>query len=191
MSSVNLSKEQSEIKGLLEKYGCLDIAQAYALFDPLSRETVDSMIDMMVRTKIISIIDSHVLVLNGDTQISLNSLSCLWAMLKVSTNKDEVTHSFLASEPAFSYMIVGNQDSYIFVNVKADETVKVRAIQEKIEKGKKNKHFKDTYIFVTTDEKVKKVIKDTDFMSTVYIAYLNYDKKTKIPDVKLLKKSAA
>lgn len=191
MYKTNLSEEQNEILKLVDKYGSLDISQVYALYAPLDRNNIDSMIKMLNSYKYIDIIDGHILVPAGNTSMNLGALSCLWTMLKVSNSKKDVVKSFAASEPAFSYMTVDNKDSYIFVNAASTETVKIRAIQEKIEKEKKNKHFSATYIFVTTDENIKNIIKETEFEDVVYVAMLNYDKETKIPDVKLLKKKAS
>ncbi len=191
MYNSNLSKEQNEILKLIEKYGSLDISQIYALYAPKDRNSIDSMVNMLNAYKYINILDGHVLVPLGNSSMNLGALSCIWAMLKVSSCRDDVIKSFSASEPAFSYMIVNNKDSYIFVNVTSAETVKIRAIQEKIEKEKKNKHFSTTYIFVTTDENVRDLIKETEFMDNVYVAMLNYDLKTKVPDIKLLIKKAS
>lgn len=191
MYKTNLSKEQNEILKLVDKYGSLDISQVYALYAPLDRSNIDSMVNMLNSYKYINIIDGHVLVPTGNTSMNLGALSCLWTMLKVSNSRKDVVESFAASEPAFSYMVVDNKDSYIFVNTTSNETIKIRAIQEKIEKEKKSKHFSTTYIFVTTDEEVRRIIKETDFKDIVYVAMLNYDKETKIPDVKILKKKAS
>lgn len=189
--SNQISNEQSEVLKIVEKYGCLDIAQVYILYDPLDRASIDFMVNMLVTYKMLSVIDGHVLVPYGETTFNSGALSCIWAMMKVSVNtRKEINESFPASEPTFSYMIVDNKDSYIFSYVTKNETVKIRAIQEKIEKDKANKHFNSIYIFVTTDETLKTVIKETDFGSTVYMALLTYNRETKIPTVKLLKKNA-
>lgn len=186
-----ISKEQNEILKLVEKYGSVDIAQVYALYEPLDRHNIDSMVNMLIAYKYIDIVDEHVLVPIGSKTINLGAISCLWAMIKVSTRKEDVVQSFNASEPAFSYMCVDNKDSYIFVNCNSNETVKIRAIQEKIEREKANKHFSTTYIFVTTDAKVQDVIKETQFKETVYVAVLTYNRQTKVPEIKLLKKNVS
>ena len=191
MYNSNLSKEQNEILKLIEKYGSLDISQIYALYAPKDRNSIDSMVNMLNAYKYINILNGHVLVPLGNSSMDLGALSCLWTMLKVSSCREDVIKSFAAAEPAFSYMIVDNKDSYIFVNITSTETVKIRAIQEKIEKEKRNKHFSTTYIFVTTDENVRDIIKETEFKDNVYVAMLNYNKETKVPDIKLLKKKAS
>ena len=189
--SNQISTEQNEVLRIVEKYGCLDISQVYILYDPLDRKSIDFMINMLISYKMLSVIDGHVLVPYGATSFESGALSCIWAMMKVSVNtRKELNESFPASEPTFSYMIVDNKDSYIFSYVTKAETVKIRAIQEKIAKDKSNKHFNSVYIFVTTDESLKDVIKETEFDSTVYIAFLTYNRDTKIPSVKLLKKKA-
>ena len=183
MSTVQISEKQENILKLLEKYGCLDIAQVYALYEPLDRHSIDNMVNMMVSLKLINILDEHVLVLAGVNKFSLTALSCIWAMIHVSSSASDIEKSFQASEPAFSYMVVDNQDSYIFVSVTSVETIKVRAIQEKIERETRKK-FKDKfsvkYIFVTTDDAVIDVIKNTDFDDIVYIAILKYDREVKL-----------
>lgn len=191
MSLVNLSKEQDEILKFLERYGCVDITQLYIILQPYTKDAIDRMIDMLVKVRKITIIDGHVVAPYGEKSIDLGAISCIWAMLKVCNNGDEILNSFNAAEPAFAFMTVENKDSYIFVNVKSDETYKIRAIQEKVAKSFKSKHFKDTYIFVTTDENVRSIIKDIDFENTIYVAILDYDRKTRVPEIKLLKKKPA
>ncbi len=186
----NLSDKQEEILSLLEKYNCLDISQVYAMYEPLDRTSVDKMVNMLIGQKYITILDGHILALAGNDKIDVSTLSCIWTMIQVSNERAEIIKSFPAAEPAFSYMVVNNKDSYLFVNATANDTVKIRAVQERIAKEKKQKNFNTTYIFVTTDDNVKKIVKETDFDSTVYVSMLTYDQKTKVPSIKMLRKKS-
>jgi len=89
---------------------------------------------------------------------------------------------------AFAYLSVENHDSYVLVPITSSETIKIRAIQEKISKEKKSKSFKANYVFVTSDADVKQLIKDSEFDDTVYLSFLNYDQKTRVPDIKIMVK---
>ena len=190
MALNTLSNEQQAVLKIVSTFGCMDIAQVYALYEPLDHKSCDMFINWLVHMKRLEIKDGRTLVLaDNKSGVDLNAISCIWTMLKLRQDRKDVTDAFKASDPALAYMTVGGTDAYILVPVKGTETVKVRAVQEKIAQESKSKHFKATYVFITTDEEVKSVVKETEFDSTVLIALLNYNKDTRIPEIKTLKKT--
>ena len=191
MAINRLSNEQEAILKILSNYGCMDIAHLYTLYDAIDNDDIDSFVKWLIKMKRIDIKDERFLVLkDSNGTVNQQALSCLWTMLKLTTNRYDIINSFKASDPAFAYLSVEGHDSYILVPITSSETIKVRAIQEKIAKEKKSKTFKASYVFITSDEEVKQLIKDSDFEDTVYVSYLAYDKKTRIPETKILVKRA-
>ena len=192
MSINKLSAEQEAIMKILSNYGCMDMSQLYALYDQIDPSDIDMFARWLIKMKRVDLQDGRFLVLHESKGVfSQNALSCIWTMIKLSNSRDDVIGSFKASDPAFAYMTVDKKDSYFLVPVTAVDSVKIRAVQERVLKEHKSKHFRATYVFVSSDEAVRDRIKETDFPDDVYMALLKYDKETKIPEIKLLKKAGS
>lgn len=192
MSINKLSAEQEAILKLLSNYGCVDMSQLYAMYDQIDPNDVDMFVRWLIKMKRVDLQDGRFLTLHESKgAFSQNALSCIWTMIKLSNSRNDVIGSFKASDPAFAYMTVDNKDAYVLVPVTAVDSIKIRAIQEKVAKEHKSRHFRATYVFVSSDPEVRERIKEADFPDDVYMALLTYDKETKIPSIKLLKKAGS
>ncbi len=193
MSITALSKEHKEILSLVANFKCVDIYQLYELYNfiqPKTEEKVNMIVSILESKKYLQILNGRYLVpIEKHASIDNEAVSCIWTMLKLRSSKDDVARAYEAADPAFAFMTVANTDSYELVYIKAEETVKLRSVMEKIERYAKEPLFSSKFVFVTTDERVRDLIKKATFADTVYVALLQYDRETKIPTIDLKKKS--
>lgn len=194
MSINSLSKEHKEILSLVSNFKCVDIYQLYELYNfikPNTEEKVNMIVSILESKKYLQILNGRYLVpIEKNASINNEAVSCIWTMLKLRNDKDDVVKAYEAAEPAFAFMTVANKESYELAYINAEETVKLRAVMEKIERYAKEPLFASKFVFVATDPAVIDLIKKATFADTVWIALLDYDKETKIPTIQIKKKTA-
>jgi hypothetical protein len=190
MAINSLSNEQKDILHLLTEFKCVDIYQLYDLFAPLPNDTIKMIIGILESKKYIDVKNDRFIMSYGQGSIDVEAMSCLWVMLKLRSERKDVTSAYSAHDPAFAYMTVGNKDSYELMYVTSGDSVKLRSCQERIDNYSKDPFCKAKYILVTTDQNLTPLLKKASFADDIFIAFLTYDTKTQIPDIKIMKKSA-
>lgn len=189
MAFTKLSKEQDAILNLVRNFGCVDINQIIHIYDIIPEATIRFLVKFLAKQRYFDFVEDRYLIDERyDKKVDVKALSCIWAMIKVASARDEIIGAYKAAEPAFSYMTVAQKHAYEFLFITAPETVKLREVQNRMKQYEHDGFVRSKFIFVTTDAGVKDMIKKSTFNDTVYLAFLTYDSETKIPDVHIMSK---
>lgn len=194
MPIMKQSKEQTELLNLLSNFGCIHIDQIYSLFDNISQDTINhTLIGVLEFRKQVEILDGQYLVPYGRKDLfKKDVINCIWAMLKLAGNRDDVVNSLRAASPAIIYMTVGNKDVFEIMPVNEGTLINLRTMQEIIternKQAEKSKVAECYYVITITNKALIEKIKAFDFKIPLVVVLLDYESNNIIPTIKIYKK---
>lgn len=187
----HVTKEEHEVISYVCKFGCLDIEQLKILMQPLESRNVVTLVNCMIKKHMILFLGSRYLV-PINCKISRPIVSCVWAMLQLTSSKEDFLESMRAVAPADIYFTVNRTDSFDVMYLDEGNLNKLGILQQRYigkESSKKNDLIKTIPIFVVDDVSNKSLlqrIKDSGFSFPFILAIVAYGGSDR-PTVRLAK----
>lgn len=187
----NLTREEHEIISYVSKFGCLDIEQLKILMQPLESKYVVTLANCMIKKHLMTFLGSRYLV-PINCKISRPIISCIWAMLQLTSSKDDFIESMRAVAPADIYFTVNRTDSFDVMYIDEGGLNKLGVLQQRYigkESAKNSDLIKTIPIFVVDDVSNKSLlqrIKDSGFSFPFILAIIAYGESDR-PTVRLAK----
>lgn len=187
----NITREEHEILSYVSKFGCLDIEQLKILMQPLESRHVVTLVNCLIKKKVLSVIASRYLV-TINSKVSRPVISCIWAMLELDSSKNDFSESMRAVFPADIFFTIRRKDSFDVMFINEGNLNKIALLQERyLEKecSKKRSLIHTVPVFVVDDASNKQLIlkiKESGFSFPFILAIIAYGDAER-PSIKLAK----
>lgn len=188
-----LSENQGKLMELIYKFKVVEIEQVYKLFKDLSPHIITININTLIKEKYIRIYQNRYLtcvISERDKHLlDTDNATCLWAIMAISCNLDDILDTMDGSAPA-SYLFTSNhKQAYSVVQVSELKAINIRKSQEtydlKYQKYKEKLKLYERMLFVTDDIGLIQTINEYGLPFPYSIAYVRREKGKDLPTIKI------
>ena len=185
-----LTNEQQKILNIISKYGCLHMEQVYQLLNPTPPHIISVLINMLIKNEYVTLIqDKYLVVKNSSKGVNHDIIACIWTMMKLAKNNEEVFESMKAVSPATIYFTRDNKESFEIIPLNETNLITIRNMQDKI--LAKNKQFEEIadnwYVFVIDNKEIVGKIKKCELQFPFIVALHEGQDQIGVPSIRLMK----
>lgn len=185
-----LGKDPQKLLSFVSKHGCVDTNQIYKLMRPMKDKLIQTTMSMLLNADYLNIVHDHYLVVQGhDDEYDRDVVNCIWAMLKLVPNPEDVFDSIKGNSPAKIFVTSEGKHSFELIPLQESTVHDIRKIQEKIvDKQTSTRKLSFNWpVFVVTNKDVIRIIKSSALKFPFIVAYIESFDQYGIPSIKVLK----